>query len=122
VCKNASDESAKDAASARMCRLSKNELIRQKYATHFDPTPTAYGLWPGSGFCRLLCWHHRLNGADFLSTHLVVERIRLFIAYKLRPSVMLELWPHCECARCNFSTARRQFTTVPWTRPLCSNL
>jgi len=37
---------------SKICRLSNNELIQQKYATHFDPTPTAYGLWPASGFCH----------------------------------------------------------------------
>jgi len=40
------------------CYVSKNFMSQQqmswfskKYATHFDPTPTACGLWPASGFC-----------------------------------------------------------------------
>ena len=38
------------------------------------------------------------------------------IVRKLRPSVMHKLWPRCKCTLCNFPM------TVPWTRPLYSNL
>jgi len=65
---------------------------------------------------------HENHCYNILSTHLVVGRIRLVMSYELRPSLLHELWPHCKCAQCNFPTARRQFTTAPWTRPLCLNL
>jgi len=87
--------------------------------------PDADRMWTLTGIWFL----SRGSGAHFdccrFNAVLISGRIRLFIAYELRPSLMHELWLHCKCARCNFPTARRQSTTVPCTQPLwplCSKL